>query len=118
MHLHVTLDSGQIDPALRQIAEQRLERWLERFGDRLLGVRVTLRDEHGRHGAPRFRCRIEAERRDGGRLAIGAEHAHPQGALSGAWQVLRRQLAEAASGLPSRSRIHGRRQRGGRRRAA
>ena len=112
MQLHVTIDSGLIAPDLRVTARRSIGIALERFDDRLLQVRALLRDEHGRHGAPHYRCQLEAVGNDGERLVVGADHAHPQGALAGACRVLRRRLAETASGLPSRVRSHGRRQRG------
>lgn len=109
MQISLTIDSAAIDPALRDQALERLERWLLRFETRIGEVDAVLRDEHGRHGAPHYRCRLEAALEDGGRIRVSADHAHPQGALSGAAEAMRRRLAEVASGISKRRRRSARR---------
>jgi len=111
MHIRIALQSSLIDADLRQVIEERVGSWLQRFQSRLQQTSVVLRAEHGKHGAPRYRCRLEADCVDGRRLQSTADHPHPQGAVAEAVEGLRRRLAEQASGLPIRMRRLARRRR-------
>jgi len=117
MDLTLVIESPIIEHELREEIVQRMQRSLSRFGHRLTHLRAVLADEHGRHGAPRYRCRLEAELDDGERLVVTGHHQHPLGSTAAAVHGLRRKLAERAAGLDARDRRHGRVRRGKRRAA-
>jgi len=108
IQITLVIDTDTVDPKLRKAVLPRLERALQRFDEQLLHVRAVLRDEHGRHGAPCYRCRFEVDLVSGGHQVCSGEHLHPQGAVTEATRVLRRLLASRAEGVQARDRRHGR----------
>lgn len=111
MDLDIVIASDRVDNELRDSLFERLQRSLQRFQHRVLHLRAVLRDEHGLHGAPMFRCRLEVSFANGGHQVLIGEHTHPNGACSQARQLLRRQLAAMAEGVDARARNAGRNRR-------
>jgi ribosomal subunit interface protein len=55
-----------VTPGLRAHVERRLQFALDRYDERIAGIRVILRDVNGPRGGPDKSCRVEVQLRDAG----------------------------------------------------
>jgi ribosome-associated translation inhibitor RaiA len=92
MQLKIVARNIDLSPRLRGLVERRLRFALGRFGTRLKGVVVCLRDSNGPRGGLGDQCRIEAKLHPRGRVHVEVTEMGIEKAVSAAADLIARRV--------------------------